>query len=260
MVINPDGILFGQNSVIDVGGLLATTSDIEDNDFMAGNYRFSKPGNPSASIVNKGTITVKDEGVAAVVAPGVRNEGIIAARLGKVTLGAANQFTLDFYGDDLISLALTDELTDEVFDLATGKPLADRVSNSGKISADGGTVVLKAATARKVVNSVINNTGVIEVNSVGMKDGKIVLSAATATTKKSGVPVQKVKVSGTLTASGIKSGEIGGLISLTGEQIELLDANVIASGDFGGGTVLIGGDYLGGKATDEVMAGLWHQP
>jgi filamentous hemagglutinin family protein len=256
MVINPDGILFGPNSVIDVGGLLATTSDIEDSEFMAGNYNFNMAGNPAASIVNQGIITAKDEGIAALVAPGVRNEGIIIAKYGKVTLGAANTFTLDFYGDNLINLVLTDELTGEVIDASTGMPLEDRVSNSGKISADGGSVVLKAATARKVVNSVINNTGVIEANSVGMKNGKIVLSAATAATKtEADAPVQKVKVSGTLKAAGAKPAEKGGLIAVTGEQIELLTASIVASGDFGGGTILVGGDYLGGSATDQVMAG-----
>ena len=159
--------------------------------------------------MNEGTITVKDTGVAALVAPGVRNDGVIAARLGQVTLGAANTFTLDFYGDDLISLALDDELIGDVYDVKTGKPLADRVKNTGTIKADGGTVALKAATARKVVNSVINNEGVIEANSVGLRNGKIVLSAGTATTKKAGAPIQKVKVSRHLERQGHQKGRKG---------------------------------------------------
>lgn len=256
MVVNPDGILFGPNSVVDVGGLLATTADIEDADFMAKNYQFTKPGKSTASIVNQGMITVKDEGIAALVAPGVRNEGVITAKLGKVTLGAANRFSLDFYGDDLIKLMLDDTLEGDVISTATGKPLSDKVANTGKISADGGTVVLKAATARKVVNSVINNTGVIEANSVGVKDGKIMLFAATAGTKQAGAPVQSVKVSGTLSASGKKKGEKGGKVLLTGEAIEVSNAKIDASGDAGGGTVLIGGDYKGGKATNADLAKL----
>ena len=73
--------LFGKNSKIDVGGLIATTHDIENSDFMAGRYNFTKPGNPSASIINEGAITAKEGGVAALVAPGVRTSGIISARL-----------------------------------------------------------------------------------------------------------------------------------------------------------------------------------
>lgn len=256
MVVNPDGILFGPHSIVDVGGLLATTSDIEDKDFMAKNYQFTKSGKSTASIVNQGMITVKDEGIAALVAPGVRNEGVITAKLGKVTLGAANRFSLDFYGDDLIKLMLDDTLEGDVISTATGKPLADKVANAGTISADGGTVVLKAATARKVVNSVINNTGVIEANSVGLKDGKIMLFAATAGTKVADAPVQKVKVSGTLSASGKKKGEKGGKVYVTGEAVEVANAKIDASGDAGGGAVLIGGDYLGHKATDAEIAAL----
>ena len=256
MVINPDGILFGDHSVVDVGGLLATTSDIDNTAFMAGSRSFNKPGKATASIVNEGRITVQNAGIAALVAPGVRNDGVIVAKLGKVTLGAANTFTLDMYGDDLIKLDLNDELIGDVIDVKTGKPLADRIKNGGTISADGGTVALKATTARKVVNSVINNTGVIEANSVGMVNGKIVLSAATATTKTSGAPVQTVKLSGTLSATGKKVGEKGGKVYVTGEVIEARAAKIDASGQSGGGAVLIGGDYLGGKATAKELADL----
>ena len=44
-------------------------------------------------------------GFAALVAPGVRNSGTITATLGTVTLASGNSFTLDFYGDKLISSA-----------------------------------------------------------------------------------------------------------------------------------------------------------
>ena len=71
-------------------------------------------------------------------------------------------------------------------------------------------MVLKAATARQVVNSVINNTGVIEANTVGLKGGKIVLGAQTASTKQAGTPLQTVKVSGLLNAQGKNNGEKGG--------------------------------------------------
>ena len=56
-IINGDGILFGSNSVINTAGFLATTNDIRNEDFMAGKYKFNIPGNPSASIVNLGSIT-----------------------------------------------------------------------------------------------------------------------------------------------------------------------------------------------------------
>ncbi|MFL4981716.1 MAG: filamentous hemagglutinin N-terminal domain-containing protein, partial [Xanthobacteraceae bacterium] len=86
-VINRDGILFGPNAVVDTAGFLATTSDIKNDDFMAGRYNFSIPGRSDASIVNMGTITAATGGFAGLVAPGVRNSGTITANLGTVVLG-----------------------------------------------------------------------------------------------------------------------------------------------------------------------------
>ena len=109
-LVNPDGILFGMGARINVGGLVATTNDIANNDFMAGRYNFSIPGNPNASIVNLGTITAQTGGFAALVAPGVRNTGTITAKLGTIALASGNAFTLDIYGDNLITLGLTDKI------------------------------------------------------------------------------------------------------------------------------------------------------
>jgi len=65
------------------------------------------PDWPDASIVNLGTITAQNGGFAALVAPGVRNTGTITANLGTVGLAAGNSFSLDFYGDRLITLGVT---------------------------------------------------------------------------------------------------------------------------------------------------------
>ncbi len=177
-LVNPDGILFGAGAVINTGGFLATTNDIKNSDFMAGRYRFNIPGRPDASIVNLGTITASGGGFAALVAPGVRNSGTITATLGTVALAAGNSFTLDLYGDRLITLAVGDQIANTVRDVATGQPLRSLVTNTGRISANGGRVELTAAAARQVVNSVINTSGVIEANSVGTRNGMIVLGAA----------------------------------------------------------------------------------
>ena len=98
---------------------------------MAGRYNFNIPGRPDASIVNKGTITASSGGFAALVAPGVRNSGTITATLGTVALAVpGNSFTLDMYGDKLITLAVGDSIANKVIDVATGKPLKSLVSNT----------------------------------------------------------------------------------------------------------------------------------
>ncbi|MFL6936029.1 MAG: filamentous hemagglutinin N-terminal domain-containing protein, partial [Xanthobacteraceae bacterium] len=251
-VINRDGILFGPNAVVDTAGFLATTSDIKNDDFMAGRYNFNIPGRPDASIVNHGTITAQSAGFAALVAPGVRNTGTITATLGTVGLAAGNSFTLDLYGDKLITLAVGDSIAGQVRDVQTGQTLNSLVENTGRLRANGGRVELTAAAARTVVDSVINNTGVVEANRIGQRGGTIVLSAATAGTKGAGAPKQTVKLSGTLSAAA-KDGGKGGKVVVTGEDIQVTGAHVDVSGPAGGGTVLIGGDWGGGSPSGELV-------
>jgi trimeric autotransporter adhesin len=243
-LVNPDGILFGMGSRVDTAGFLATTNNIRDADFMAGHYQFNIPGRLDASIVNLGHITATNGGFAALVAPGVRNNGVISANLGHVALASGNGFTLDFYGDKLITLQVGDQIANQVIDVATGQPLSTLVKNEGKLRANGGTVSLTAVAARRVVDSVINNTGVIEANSVGTRNGMIVLGAATAATKPADTPTQNVVVSGTLSVRGRKDGEKGGRVVIRGEQVTLRHAKIRGAGTAGGGTARIRGDNI----------------
>src|SRR6266536_722654 len=253
-VINRDGVLFGPNAVVNTAGFLASTHDIRNEDFMAGRMNFNIPGRPDASIVNLGRITATSGGFAALVAPGVRNSGTITATLGTAALAASgNGFTLDMYGDRLITLSVNDQVASKVIDVATGKPLASLVTNDGRIRANGGRVELTAAAARTVVDSVINTSGVIQANSIGRRNGMIVLSAATGASKPAGTATQTVKISGTLAAAGKKKGTEGGTILVTGENIKLASARIDASGRKGGGKVLIGGDWGGGNPNTSLV-------
>src|SRR5215470_910825 len=253
-IVNRDGMLFGAGAVVNTAGFLATTSDIKNSDFMAGRYNFNIPGRPDASIVNHGTITATNSGFAALVAPGVRNTGTITATMGTVTLASGNSFTLDFYGDKLITLEVGDAIGGQVRDVQTGLPLKSLVENAGKLSGNGGRVELTAAAARQVVDSVINNKGVVEANAIGQQGGTIRLSAATADTKGAGAPKQTVKVSGTLSAAGKDKGQSGGKVVVTGEDIQVTGARIDVSGPAGGGTALIGGDWGGGNPDKSLVS------
>ena len=219
---------------------------------MAGRYNFNIPGNPTASVVNLGSITATNSGFAALVAPGVRNSGTITATFGKIGLASANGFSLDLYGDKLITIGVSNSIAAAVKDVATGQTLKSLVQNDGKLKANGGVVQLSAVTARTMVDSVINTSGVIEARSIGTRNGKIVLGGPVASTKVAGAPTQTVKVSGKLNVSS-KKGK-GGTIEVTGENIVLASAKLDASGATGGGKVLIGGDTGGGTLNAAVAS------
>jgi filamentous hemagglutinin family protein len=137
-LVNPNGILFTPTAKINVGSFLATTLDIQNIDFMQGQLRFRQiPGTLFSTVENEGAITVADGGFAALVAPGVANRGVINAYLGSVVLGSGTEATLDFYGDGLFSFAVDPTVSGQILG-STGQPLSALVSNSGKISADGG--------------------------------------------------------------------------------------------------------------------------
>ncbi|MCH8209073.1 MAG: filamentous hemagglutinin N-terminal domain-containing protein, partial [Nitrospinae bacterium] len=233
-IVNPSGVFFGPNARVDVHGLLATTLQISNQDFLNGQYNFYQDPNFSlASVINQGEITVS--GYVGLLAPAVINEGTIVANLGSIALGSAEAATVDFSGDGLINFMLTQEVSGTVTD-ADGNIIDDRVSNSGLIQADGGQVILTAKDAGDVIRKVVNNTGIIEAHTVEEREGRIFLSGG-----DSGM----VSSSGTLDASGDDAGETGGTVEVLGAEVELIDtANVDVSGDAGGGTALIGGDFL----------------
>jgi hypothetical protein len=235
MLINPNGILFGSSAKVDVHSLIATTIDTTDERLLKNDFRFDIVKNPSSAVINRGSITAAEGGLVALVAPGVRNDGIIQARLGKVTLAGAEEFSVDLYGDGLISLPVSTRTIDEIFD-ADGNALSESVSNKGTIHADGGQVVLSARTAKNVIDDVVNMEGVIEARSVGIRNGVISLDGGAG----------KTKVSGRLDVSGKNTGESSGRVSIASKSISLeKSASIDATGDAGGGIVHVGGEYQG---------------
>ena len=158
-----------------------------------GALQFDKAGNPNAIIENDGRISVGDEGLAALVAPTVRNNGIIEGKLAKVQLAAADTVAVDFYGDGLINYAVS----------STKAHRTLTAENNGQIIADGGKVLMTAAAASDVVNSVINNNGVIQAHSLVKHNGEVVLTGAGADVNVKG----KIDVSG---ANGGGTVNIGG--------------------------------------------------
>ncbi|MBI1204796.1 MAG: filamentous hemagglutinin N-terminal domain-containing protein [Rhodopseudomonas sp.] len=231
LLVNPNGIAITKDGVVNTGSFAASTLDIKDSDFLSGNYKFSGNG-ASAGVINNGQISVSDGGFAALLGGQVSNNGVIAARLGKVGLGAGEMATLDLAGDGFLSVAVPSTEAGKLVD-AKGA----LVSNRGKIVADGGTVYLSAATAANILRNAVNIPGAIRTNTVGSHNGRIVINGGTGGT---------VKVTGRLAAKGRQSGETGGGIDITGANVKVIGALIDASGAAGGGTVEIGGGLHGG--------------
>src|SRR5688572_16695249 len=227
-ISNQNGVLFGASARVDVGALFATSLSIKDQDFMAGRYNFYNEGS-AGSVVNEGNI-ITANGYTALVGPQVRNDGIIIARAGSVALAAGDRVSLDMIGDGLISLSVDQSAYNA------------SVVNTGSITADGGTVLLTARSANALLDTVINNSGTIRANSLVERNGEIVLDGG-----NTGV----VAVSGTLQAAGGDAGTTGGTIKVLGDKVTLTSSALIdASGDVGGGTVLVGGNWQGQRSEE----------
>ena len=219
-VMDKNGIIVGATGSVDARSVSLSDGELMNRgEFMAGGSlvisNFS-----GAGIVNEGTISVAQSGMAALLSPAVSNAGVINAKLGKVTLASAETVTIDPYGDGLFEIALAGEAAKAV------------IENSGEINAEGGTVQMTALAVKDAVDNVINVDGVVTVASAEVKGGKIVLRGG------------DVNVSGKLDASGTKGGDVdidGRDVTLTADS-EINADTTIDGGE--AGNIKIWGDRL----------------
>jgi filamentous hemagglutinin family protein len=206
-LINPNGVLFGRGAEVNVGGLVASTLDLDDSTLGDASKSFSGKG--TGSIVNDGTLTAATtaesgggNGGGAIVLLGnhVSNSGVISAQLGSVALGAGSAATLRFAGSHLVSMQVDKSVLDSM------------ASNGGLIRADGGVVLMTAGAQKSLLASVVNNTGIIEARTLDQHAGTITLLG--------GMSAGTVDVGGTLDASALAGGN-GGSIDTSAAHVQV---------------------------------------
>ena len=279
-IMNPRGVVFGPGAVVDVGALFASSLDIGVDDFMQGRYTFSAPiDSEPGLVVNRGLIHAAT-GHVALLGGAVENHGTVVADLGNVVLGAGRRAAIDFDGDGMIRFQLEGELLSNVaggagavvnageitsgggqvrLEAAVAKAVFDHaINNEGVIRAaridrDGGRVTLAGAGAE------VRNAGLIDASGEAA-GGEVTLGADVGVTQAGTVRADggdaggRVRIeSDGLTVLGADSSTsatagagTGGSVLVLGDSVALLGGAVVdASGDLGGGSVLVGGDYQG---------------
>lgn len=228
-LVNPNGVVFGKNASVDVGGLVASTARLADDTM-----------NHFGSSQDSLNLAVDNENNAAVI-----NEGIIRAQGGLVALHASNVENSGTITDDGSTVALTAAKNLNLSSDADGKliftvdgTMARAQSlNSGTLKADGGYVVMTAKSAGDVLSTVVNNSGTIEAKTLRKNEkGQILLD---------GGDNGQVEVSGTLDASGTEEGQDAGSIKAIGQKTIVHDGTqLLARGNVNGGTIETSGDVL----------------
>lgn len=227
ILVNPNGVFFRPGSSVDVGGLTASTLNIANEDFLKGQLRFA--GDSQNSVINAGTITAQN-GYVNLLAKEVVNEGIIAAQTGSVNLAAGSGMTLDYNGDGKMTVAVTDGAYQSA------------VTNKKLIQADGGLVVMTASGKDALMDSAVNNSGMIQANTLGEATGQISLTgdniATTGAISADGgsnghggtikiIANHKTAVDGQLSAQGGQLAGDGGFIETSGDIVRIGDRSSI---------------------------------
>lgn len=175
ILVNPNGVFFRPGSSVDVGGLTASTLNIANEDFLKGQLRFA--GDSQNPVINAGSINAQN-GYVNLLAKEVVNEGIIAAQTGSVNLAAGSGMSLDYNGDGKMTVAVTDGAYQSA------------VTNKKLIQADGGLVVMTASGKDALMDSAVNNSGMIQANTLGEARGQISLTG------------DNIATTGTISANG----------------------------------------------------------
>lgn len=200
-LVNPAGVVFGSGSRVNVGGLVASSLDIADGDFLAGRNVFTRNG-ATGKVINRGGITAADGGLVALLAPEARNEGVIRARFGNVALAGGNRITLASGANGHLQVAVDPATVDTL------------IENRHLIVADGGQAFMSTGAADRLYSAVVANSGTVQARTLENRDGRILLLAD--------MDHGQVRLGGTLDASAPRGGT-GGFVETSAARVNIGD-------------------------------------
>ncbi|HUP94510.1 MAG TPA: filamentous hemagglutinin N-terminal domain-containing protein [Burkholderiales bacterium] len=235
-LVNPNGVIFGPGARIDTAAFIASTLNIADSDFLQGRLKFEGGGN--GVLRNEGTI--RASGDIMLVGPRIENAGLIRSGNGSVLLAAGQKLTITSPDAQGVKFEL--------------QAPSDSALNVGAIQAHNAVGMFAGTLRHSGDISVTTATGAGgRVALVAQKDATIDKDATISASGLSGgsVTIQSgdtTLVAGRIEATG--SAEQGGAVHVLGDKVGILSgANINASGETGGGTILVGGDYQGRNAS-----------
>ena len=214
-VINPNGLLIGSSAKINVGSFLGSTLNITDDNFNnAGTYSFRDGLN---GIINQGKITTTNGGYVALLAPSITNKGTITTPSGQTLIASGNAVNLHMDGNIIDGTGLNEATDSEALGIV----------NSGKIYADGGSILLVANSAGDHLKTVINNTGVIQARTIATGEDKYKAGSIHLLGNFLGHGNSNtINVGGTLDASAPNGGDGGSIETSAARVMVANNANV----------------------------------
>jgi filamentous hemagglutinin family protein len=244
-LVNPNGVLFAPGAQVNVHGLLATTKNTLDADFMAGKPVWSGQG---GEVRNEGVITTDAGGVVSLIGGVVANTGVITVQGADALVGQLVNSADMLQAQGLtVSNGVIELLGDVVHQAGTLNASSTNAGMGAGMSA--GTVVL---SGRSVLQD-----GLIQANALQGTGGQVSITATETLLQTQQAQVQANGViqgghivlaggqaaylSGRSQASGIQ----GGQISASAAMLTLAGASLSADGSAQGGRVRIGGDVHG---------------
>jgi filamentous hemagglutinin family protein len=236
-LINPGGVLVGAGGVVNTASFVASTHDINTEEFMKGG-QLNFNGNSDAAVINQGNITAR-EGDVFLIAKEVKNEGQLMAKDGTVGMVSGTEVSLQAVGQGNYKVRLMAAETDPSSP-RTSQSEAGASKDSAEIVNEG---VIQAANAvleakGSYLPMAIKNTGVIEATGlVENGDGSVTLTGGEGDILNTGVVAALQR-----SLDGQK--ETGGSIMMTARNVTSdLGSVITAAGRDGGGTVQLRSGY-----------------